>query len=142
MSSDFELVSWWMTGRVPCVLLLQKVKVVPIQQCSASSVTAILKIQARLKVCDILPYWAINFENDMKAFCLVSLLTITIWRETPWDSNFIIMKVYSQKSVPKNISAGSVIIFFYVLKECWKRICEFFKIWCLLKMEKSLLWVS
>ena len=36
---------------------------VPIQQCSATLVTGILKIQARLKVCDILPYWAIKFER-------------------------------------------------------------------------------
>ena len=76
------LVDEWLT-ECPALRITTAKSNVPIQQCSASLVTGILKIQARLKVCDILPYWAINFEKDMIAFCLASLLKVTLWRKTP-----------------------------------------------------------
>lgn len=69
MSSDFELVSWWMNDWQSGLRITTAKSKVPIQQFSASLVTGILKIQARLKVCDILPYWAIKFEKHMIAFC-------------------------------------------------------------------------
>ena len=70
ISSDFELVSWWMNVWQSALRIITAKSNVPIQHCSASLVTGILKIQARLKVCDILPYWAVNFEKDMIAFSL------------------------------------------------------------------------
>ena len=78
MCSDVELVSWWMNDWQSALRITTAKSNVPIQQCSATLVTGILKIQARLKVCDILPYWAIKFEKDMIAFCLASLLKVTL----------------------------------------------------------------
>ena len=63
MCSDVELVSWWMNDWQSALRITTAKSNVPTQQCSAILVTGILKIPARLNVCDIWPYWAIKFER-------------------------------------------------------------------------------